>query len=103
MRHSKLNQDTGIQSVDDLKNKIDFILGRRREQNRAEEFDVNIAVSSTDNFVNRTRDEADRFIDDLQQLKDAGATWVTLKLPHPNRAAYVENVHWFGEEVIKRI
>jgi len=102
-RHSKLNQDTGIQSVDDLKSKIDFILERRREQNRVDEFDVNIAFSSTDNFVNRTRNEADQFIEDLQQLKNAGATWVTLKLPHPSRAAYIENVHWFGEEVIKRI
>ena len=102
-RHSKLDQDTGIRSVDDLKNKIDFILGHRREQNRVGEFDVNIAFSSTDNFVNRSRDEADRFIDDLQRLKNAGATWVTLKLSHPNRAAYMENVHWFGEEVIKRI
>jgi len=101
--HSKLNQDTGIQSADDLKNKIDFILERRREQNRTDEFDVNIAFSSTDNFTHRTRDEADRFIDDLQQLKKAGATWITIKLPHPTRAAYIENVHWFGEEVIKRI
>lgn len=102
-RHSKLNQDTGIQSVDDLKHKIDFIVERRREQNRTDEFDVNIAFSSTDNFVKRSRDEADRFIEDLQQLKNAGATWVTIKLPHPNRAAYIENVHWFGEEVVNRI
>ena len=102
-RHSKLNQDTGIQSVDDLKRKIDFILERRREKNRADEFDVNIAFSSTDNFVNRTREEADRFIEDLHQLEHAGATWVTLKLPHPTRAAYMENVHWFSEEVIKRM
>lgn len=101
--HSKLNQDTGIQSVDDLKNKIDFILERRREKNRTDEFDVNIAFSSTDNFANRTRDEADRFIEDLQQLKNAGATWVTLKLPHPTRAAYIENVLWFSKEIIQRI
>ena len=101
--HSKLNQDTGIQSVDDLKNKIDFILDRRCRQNRTDEFDVNIAFSSTDNFASRTREEADRFIEDLEQLTGAGATWVTLKLPHPTRAAYIEHVHWFSEEVMKRI
>jgi len=101
-RHSKINQDSGIQSVADLKNKIDFILERRQQQQLGEDFDVNIAFSSTDNFANRTRDEADQFIEDLQQLKNAGATWVTLKLPHPTRSAYIENVHWFNEEVIKR-
>lgn len=102
VHHSKLNQDTGIQSIDDLKNKIDFIMERRSEQKLTNEFDINIAFSSTDNFVNRSREEADQFIDDLQQLKNAGATWVTLKLPHPTRAAYIENVHWFNEEVIKK-
>ncbi len=102
-RHSKLNQDTGIQSIADLKEKIEFIQEKRREQNRTDEFDVNIAYSSTDNFANRTREEADRFIEDLHQLKAAGTTWVTLKLPHPTRAAYIENVQWFSEEVVGRI
>jgi probable F420-dependent oxidoreductase len=102
-RHSKLNQDTGIQSVDDLKIKIEFILQCRREQNLTDEFDINIAFSSTDNFADRSREEADKFIEELRQLKNAGATWVTLKLPHPTRADYIENVHWFGEEVVKRM
>ena len=86
-----------------MKNKIDFILERRREQNISGEFDVNIAFSSTDNFAKRTREEADRFIEQVHQLEKAGATWLTIKLPHPTRAAYIENVQWFSEEVVKRI
>lgn len=67
------------------------------------DFDINIAISSVDNFVNRSQDEADQFIEDIQQLANIGVTWVTLKLPHRNRAAYKENVHCFGEEVVRRI
>lgn len=101
--HSKLNRDSGIQSVADLRQKVNFILQRRQQQQQSGSFDVNIAISSVDNFVNRSRDEADRFIEEIQQLENAGVNWVTLKLPHPNRAAYIENVHWFGEEVVRRI
>lgn len=102
-RHSKLNQDSGIQSVADLQHKIEFILEQRQRQQLDADFDVNIAISSVDNFVNRSQHEADQFVEEIQQLANIGVTWVTLKLPHPNRAAYIENVHWFGDEIVRRI
>ena len=102
-RHSQINRDTGIQSVADLQQKIAFIMEQRRQRQLEGDFDVNIAVSSMDNFVNRSRDEADRFIEELYKLENIGVTWITLKLPHPSRAAYLEYVRWFQEEVTGRI
>lgn len=102
-QHSQLNQNTGIQSVDDLQQKISFIREQRQQYQPVADFDINIAISSTDNFDNKSRDEADQFIEELSQLKEIGVTWVTVKLQHPNRAAYIENVQWFSEEVINRM
>jgi len=102
-RHSQLNRDTGIQSIADLRQKIEFILAQREQQGMSGAFDVNIAISSTDNFTDRTRAEAERFLEDVSRLGEAGATWVTVKLPHESRAAYLENVQWFGEEVAGRV
>ncbi len=102
-RHSKLNQDSGIQSVADLKNKVETILQARQQQNLQTAFDVNIAISSVDNFINRSQGEIDQFQEDLRQLEGAGVNWVTLKLPHPSRAAYIENVQWFAENFVAKI
>ena len=102
-RHSQLNRDTGIQSIADLQKKIKFILEQRQRQEMSGDFDVNIAVSSTDNFTDRTRAEAERFMEDISLLREAGVTWVTLKLRHENRTDYLENVQWFSEEVASKV
>jgi len=102
-RHSRLNRDTGIQSIDDLRGKIDFILEQRQQRGRSGAFDVNIAISSTNNFTDRTPAEAERFLEDVSRLAEAGVSWVTVKLLNESRSAYLENVQWFGEEVAGRI
>ncbi len=102
-RHSKLNQDSGIQSVADLQQKIAWIAEQREGQQRPAAFDVNIAISSTDNFTHRSRAEAERFLDDVAQLQEAGVNWVTVKLLHPDRRAYLDNVQWFSEEVVRKL
>lgn len=102
-RHSELNRNTGIQSITDLGEKIDFILQQRQQRGMPGDFDVNIAISSTDNFTGRTRAEAERFLEDVSRLAAAGVTWVTVKLLHESRAAYLENVQWFAEEVASRV
>jgi hypothetical protein len=48
------------------------------------------------------RPEAERYIEAVGRLAQIGVNWITTDLPHPNRAAYLEAVHWFAEEVVKR-
>jgi hypothetical protein len=48
------------------------------------------------------RAEADRYLEAVAELKDAGVTWCGATLPHPSRAAFIEAVQWFGEEIIAR-
>jgi len=100
--HSKLNRDSGIRSVADLGDKIDFIREQRQARALDGDFDINIAFSANDLFSRRTREEADRFLEHVSDLECAGANWITLKLAHPDRATWLENVQWFGEEIVSR-
>jgi probable F420-dependent oxidoreductase len=49
-----------------------------------------------------TPSDAERFVEQAHELKARGATWLWTPLPAPSRAAYLENVAWYGEEVIAR-
>jgi len=100
--HSSSNRATGVQSVADLADKIAFIREQRRERGLDGEFDINIALSDTDLLTGRSRAEAVRFQELVSALAGAGANWVTLKLPHPDRATWIEHVQWFGEEIVRR-
>jgi alkanesulfonate monooxygenase SsuD/methylene tetrahydromethanopterin reductase-like flavin-dependent oxidoreductase (luciferase family) len=100
--HSRINRDSGIRSVADLADKIAFIREERRARGFDGEFDINIALSANDLLTRRSIEEADRLLENLSDLESAGANWVTLKLPHPDRATWVENVQWFGEEIVAR-
>jgi hypothetical protein len=46
--------------------------------------------------------EAERYIEAVGRLTQIGVNWITTDLPHPNRGVYLEAVHWFAEEVMKR-
>jgi hypothetical protein len=49
-----------------------------------------------------THGEAERYLEAVAELKAAGVDWCGATLHHPNRAAFIENVRWFGEEIIAR-
>ena len=49
-----------------------------------------------------TRDDADRLIECAHKVAAHGATSMWTPLPAPSRAAFIENVAWYGEEVIAR-
>ncbi|MCW1429530.1 TIGR03619 family F420-dependent LLM class oxidoreductase [Novosphingobium sp. JCM 18896] len=42
-------------------------------------------------------------IDAYGELAEAGVTWTTVALPSPSRAAFAENVQWFGEEIAAKV
>jgi probable F420-dependent oxidoreductase len=97
---SKLNQDTGIQSVEQLKEKIAKVLDMRAEHGREGPFDISIGPRV--GLKGRTPSEAQRYLDAIGELSRVGVTWSGADLPHPSRAVYLENVQWFGEEIIAR-
>ncbi|MBV1689012.1 TIGR03619 family F420-dependent LLM class oxidoreductase [Novosphingobium sp. G106] len=98
---SQLNRDTGIHTVDQLGEKIAMLQGLRQQIGKTGRFDVAIGPKARLNYGHPGG--ADRFLEELRGLADVGVTWAMVEPPHPSRQAYIENVQWFGEEVVARL
>jgi probable F420-dependent oxidoreductase len=96
---SKLNQDTGIQTVTQLGEKIQRLQELRAAQGKSGSFDI--AISPRVSVKSASKEEAQRFLEAVDELSQVGVTWAGVELPHPSRRAYIENVQWFGEAVIQ--
>ena len=49
------------------------------------------------------RGDAAKAIEDYAELAEAGVTWTTISVPSPDVETFVENVQWFGEEVVAKM
>lgn len=98
---SKLNRDTGVQTVAQLAEKVGQLQALRQAAGRTSPFDV--SISPQVRIREQSRAEAEQYLEAAHDLAAAGVTWLGAELPHPSRAAYLEAVQWFGEEVIARL
>ena len=95
------NQESGIHTIEQLAENIVRAQEMRAEAGRTGQFDVAIGTRAKLDY--KTRATADAYIEEVHKLADVGVTWIMIEAPHPSRAAFLENVQWFGEEVIARV
>jgi probable F420-dependent oxidoreductase len=95
------NQESGIQTVEQLAAAIEQIGTMRAEVGRNGAFDV--AIGSQAKLKMGDSASAAEYVDSVRELASVGVTWTMVDLPHPSRKAFVKNVRWFGEEVIARL
>lgn len=101
----KLSAITGtdtLTSVAELADRIAFAKQLCADQGRTRPFDV-CMVPFDMSLYNGTRLNAQAIIDQLGELAAAGVTWSAVALPQADRAQYIENVLWFGEEVLAKM
>lgn len=101
----KLSAITGtdqLASVEELGRKIAFARGLCEELGRSRPFDV-CMVPFDMTLYSGKRLDADAILEQLEELAAVGVTWCAIALPGESRAHYVENVLWFGEEVLARL
>ncbi len=72
----------------------------RAQMGRAGSFDLSVAPP----FRPQTpsRENADRFLDEVDQLAKHGVNWIWTSVPAPSLEAYLDMVRWFGEDIIAR-
>ena len=97
---SAINQESGVQSNDHLRELITRLQEKRAALGRTGAFDI--VIGPRMRIKEPKPEAADRFLALLAELAAAGVTWSTINFAHPSRAAYVELVQWFGEEVVSR-
>ena len=98
---SKLNRDTGIHTVEQLGDNITKLHEMRAALGKTGPFDVAIGAQAKLDY--KTRESAEKYIEAVRELADFGVTWAMIEPPHPSRQAYIDNVQWFGEEVIAKL
>lgn len=95
------NQESGIQTVEQLAAAVDQIGTMRAEAGRTGAFDV--AIGSQAKLKMGDADSAAAYVASVRELASVGVTWTMVDLPHPSRQAFIDNVQWFGENVIARV
>lgn len=95
---SAINAESGIRSIDHLRECIDRLNGHRAALGQNGPFDVVLGPRLRIRQANA--ETADRFLQGVQDLSAAGVTWATINLAHPSRAAYLELVEWLGCDVL---
>ena len=98
---SALNRDTGIHSVEQLGEKIATLQELRAKAGRSGPFDFAIGPKAKIGYGKSGG--ADAYLEAVGELAEAGVTWAMAEPPHASRQQYLENVQWFGEEVIARL
>jgi probable F420-dependent oxidoreductase len=93
-------RQSSIVSMDHFTEKLERLQELRARLGRRGTFEV--AVGSPFRPKAPTRVDADRFLDGARELAARGATWMWTPLLAPSRAAFLENVAWFGEDIISR-
>lgn len=101
----KLSAITGtdtLTTIAELGDKIAFARGLCAEMGRTRPFDV-CMVPFDMTLYSGVRLNAQAIIDQLEELASVGVTWSAVSLPGESRAHYIENVLWFGAEVIAKL
>lgn len=90
-----------IVSLEDLETKVGQLQEHRLAAGRPWPLDICIAPKVP--LQPGSHADAQRWLDDLSELAELGVTWTGCDLPHPNFAAYMDNLQWFAEEVVPEI
>ncbi len=91
---------SSVTSIEQLRTKYAHCRELRAKLGKTGPFDLCIGVpvrlKAGDN------DTARAYFDKVQELSAAGVTWVTVALPGKTRAQFLDNLAWFGEEVVAK-
>jgi probable F420-dependent oxidoreductase len=92
-----------LSNMDQLRDKIRFAQGLCEKVGRTTPLQICMAGFGNLTMKPDMRMGAARLIDEYAALADAGVSWTTISVPSPSRTAFIENVQWFGEEVVARV
>lgn len=92
----------GLESLDDLAERISLLHGLTAEAGRTDKPDIAFMPAGLDMFAKATPDPG-RVLAEVQALAEIGVTWATVTLPGENRADLLGQIERFGSDVIARL
>lgn len=96
---SKSLKTPGIESLDDLRARLDYAREYAESVGRTDPIDVIFMPRGLSMFSGSDID-ADAVVEDLAEQAAAGVTGVTIALPARTRAEFLEQAAFFGERIV---
>ena len=101
-RAAKALHTPGLETLDDLRNRIDLLRRLARDSGRTAPLDIVFMPAGLDMFSQAAPDPT-RVLDELQELASLGVTWVTVTLPGDTRADLLGQIEEFGSSVLAHL
>jgi probable F420-dependent oxidoreductase len=92
-----------LSSMEQLKEKLGYARDHAEKVGRTAPLDICMGRLDATSMRPQDSGDAARAVDDYCELAEAGVTWATMSVPSPSRAAFAENLQWFGEEVAAKV
>lgn len=100
---SKTARTDELSSLEQLAEKLAYARDYGEEIGRTRPLTICMSRLGHKSLTPGSRDDVAEAIDDFSRLMEAGVSWTTVSMPAPSRAAFVENVLWFGEEIAAKV
>lgn len=98
-RFARATKTLPIADIGDLERAIGALRAAARRAGRSEPIDICCAPFS--HPYHRGVLDPPRLLEEAAMLAGLGVTWLSVRLPAPSRAGYLENVERFGAEVVR--
>lgn len=92
-----------LSTIGHLKEKLAYAREYADEIGRSDPLTICMGRFGSTTMKPQNAGDAAQAVDAYCELAEAGVTWTTMSVPSPNRAAFVENVQWFGQEVAAKV
>ncbi|MBV1917286.1 MAG: TIGR03619 family F420-dependent LLM class oxidoreductase [Sphingomonadaceae bacterium] len=100
---TKTARTEDLASYEQLQEKLDFAREYGEAIGRTKP--LTICMTPLENVEGKPQDPAyaQKLVDAYGKSEEMGVHWATMGVPHPSLPAFLENVHWFGEEVAAKL
>lgn len=92
-----------LSTIAHLKEKLAYARDHAEAIGRTEPLTICMGRLGSTTMSPQDKGDAARAVDEYGELAEAGVTWSTMSVPSPSRAAFAENVQWFGEEIAAKL
>lgn len=100
---SKTSRTDELSTVAQLREKLAYAHDLAEKIGRTEPLTICMSRWSDAGTIEATSSAAAQAIDDYAGLHEAGISWTTTSVPAPSVDAFIENVEWFGRDVIAKV
>ncbi len=90
--------NSSVVSMENFGQKVARIHELRGQLGRTEKFDVSVAPPFRPKQLDHA--SAQRFLGEVKELEDLGATWIWTSIPSHSVEEYLDVAAWYGEEII---